>query len=34
MERLYNSMTVDEDGFVNYNEFQTLVFKSTLEDAE
>ena len=34
IERLYNSMTVEEDGFINYNEFQTLVFKSTLEDAD
>ena len=34
IERLYNQMTVEEDGFINYNEFQTLVFKSTLEDSD
>ena len=27
-------MQVDEDGIINYNEFQTLVFKSTLEDSD
>lgn len=34
IERLYNQMSVEEDGFINYNEFQTLVFKSTLEDSD
>ena len=32
VERLYNSLSVEEDGFLNYNEFQTLVFKCTLEE--
>ena len=34
IERLYQSMQVEEDGMINYNEFQTLVFKSTLEDLD
>lgn len=34
IERIYQTMQVEEDGTINYNEFQTLVFKSTLEDSD
>lgn len=34
IERTYQSLSVEEDGFLNYNEFQTLVFKTTLEESD
>jgi len=34
IERIYNQMTVEDDGFLNYNEFQTLIFRATLDDLE
>ena len=34
LERLSHALTVEEDGFLNYNEYQTLIFRSTLEDLE
>lgn len=34
LEKLSNTMSVEEDGLLNYNEFQTLIFRSTLEDAD
>ena len=34
LERLGNSMNFEEDGMLNYKEFQNLVFRSTLEDLE
>ena len=32
LEQVYDIMTVDDDGFLNYDEFQVLVFKATLEN--
>ena len=34
IERLYHTLNVEEDGLLNFNEFQTLVFKATLEDSD
>ena len=32
LEQVYEIMTVDDDGYLNYDEFQVLVFKATLEN--
>ena len=32
LERLYKTMSVEEDGCLNFDEFQLLMFKATLED--
>jgi len=34
VERAYSTLSVEEDGFLNYNEFQTLVFQTTLENSD
>ena len=34
IERLCNSTNSEEDGYLNFNEFQIIVFKSTLEDSD
>lgn len=32
LEKIYSSMTIDEDGSLSYEEYQILMFRATLED--
>jgi hypothetical protein len=32
LDKIYNQMSIDEDGSLNYDEYQILMFRATLQD--
>lgn len=34
LDKIYNQMSIDEDGSLNYDEYQILMFRATLQESE